>query len=137
MMVENSGFKEIEHTADSELHVWAPDMPALLVQAAKGMYALLQTRLVDSPRLPRDLEIPFQDRESLIVDFLSELLFYAEDEAVGFDTIRPTLNEVSCKIQLVGAYIKEQTKEIKAVTYHGMQVKETESGFEVNIVFDV
>jgi len=136
-MVGTPGWTEIEHTADWEIHVWAPDMAGLLVQAAKGMYALSQTRLTHSPRITRDLEIPYQDRESLIVDFLSELLFYAEDEDLGFDTIRPQLNEASCVFQLEGASITQQAKEIKAVTFHNLKVKETGHQLEVNIVFDV
>ena len=34
------GFREHAHTADWELEVWAPDLPALLEQAAHGMYAI-------------------------------------------------------------------------------------------------
>jgi SHS2 domain-containing protein len=137
MMMGKSGWTEIEHTADWELHVWAPDLTELLVQAAVGMYALSGTRLADSPRISRECVIPYQDRESLMVDFLSELLFYAEDAAVGFDTIRPTLNETSCVFQLDGAAIIQQDKEIKAVTFHGLKVIESGDQLEVNIVFDV
>ena len=43
----------------------------------------------------------------------------------------------SCTVQANGAPITEQAKEIKAVTYHKLQVVETVRGFEVNIVFDV
>ena len=33
----SAGYREIEHTADWELEVWAPDLAALLEQAARGM----------------------------------------------------------------------------------------------------
>ena len=35
------GHREVEHTADLELEVWAPDMPALIEEAARGMYGLM------------------------------------------------------------------------------------------------
>jgi len=132
-----SGFREREHTADWEIQVWAPDLDALLAQAARGMYSLTHIQLQDEPRVTRHVEIPFNDPESLIVDFLSELLFLGEDEALGFDNFEIELDDDILRAKLIGAPIQSQAKEIKAVTYHNMQVRETERGVEVNIVFDV
>jgi len=136
-MTDTAGFREVAHTADWELHVWAPDLPALVSQAAKGMYALSGTKLVGSPRIFREFEIQFLDQESLVVDFLSELLFFAEEEGVGFDSFQVSSNHDRWFFKLGGAPIEEQAKEIKAVTFHGMRVTKTEIGLEVNIVFDV
>jgi SHS2 domain-containing protein len=36
-----------------------------------------------------------------------------------------------------GAPIQTQSKEIKAVTYHNLEIRETSRGLEVSIVFDV
>ena len=132
-----AGYSEIEHTADRELHIWAADFPSLLEQSACGMYSLSRTRLAPGPRLNRQFEIPSADRESLLVDFLSELLFYGEDEQIAFDTYRFDFSGDNLVVQAAGAPIAEQSKEIKAVTYHRLAVRETESGLEVNIVFDV
>ena len=136
-MFKPSGYREVEHTADWALHVWAPDLPSLLAEAAQGMYALSHTKLAAEPRDLREFEIPFLDRESLVVDFLSELLFFGEDEGIAFDSYQFEFNGVSLKVQAKGAPIRDQAKEIKAVTYHDLQVRETARGLEVNIVFDV
>jgi SHS2 domain-containing protein len=131
------GYREVEHTADWELHVWAPDLTALLDAAAQGMYALSHTKLAADPEEKREFELPFSDRESLLVDFLSELLFFGEDEGVAFDRYQFELNGSILKVQASGAPIQEQVKEIKAVTYHGLNIRESKLGLEVNIVFDV
>ena len=136
-MIETAGYREIEHTADWELHVWAPDLIALMKTAAQGMYALSHTELTADPREMREFEIPFMDRESLLVDFLSELLFFGENEGIAFDAYQLEFNGSTLKIRASGASIKEQAKEIKAVTYHRLQIRETDRGLEVNIVFDV
>jgi SHS2 domain-containing protein len=136
-MDERTGYREIEHTADWELHVWAPDLIRLLITAAQGMYTLSHTMLAAVPQERRDFELPFVDRESLLVDFLSELLFFGEEEGIAFDTYQLEFNGSSLKVQARGAPIQDQAKEIKAVTYHGLQIRETERGLEVNIVFDV
>jgi len=137
MNSQASGYREIEHTADIELHVWAPDLVALLKQTAKGMYALSGTELAEEPRLTRSFEISFWDRETLLVDFLSELLFYGEDENIGFHGYQLDINKDELKVQAEGASIESQKREIKAVTYHNLEVRETERGLETNIVFDI
>lgn len=136
-MDEKSGYREINHTADWELQVWAPDLTTLLKTAARGMYALSHIELAAAPRKIRNFEIPFGDRESLLVDFLSELLFIGEDEDIAFDSYELELNDNCLKVQARGALIKDQAKEIKAVTYHRIQIQDTRRGLEVNIVFDV
>jgi len=139
MEPQKQGYIEIEHTADWAMHVWAPDLVSLLAQAAIGMYALSQTHLAEDSRLTRKFEIPYQDCESLVVDFLSELLFYGEDEGIGFDSFNIEADVTTCqyRFDVHGAPIVTQGKEIKAVTFHGMKVRETSLGMEVTIIFDV
>jgi SHS2 domain-containing protein len=132
-----TGFREREHTADWELEVWGPDLATLLEQAARGMYALTQTQLNPETRLTRAFELPYHDPESLLVDFLSELLYLGEDQGIGFDSFDIQLDGDELRAELEGAPIKSQAKEIKAVTYHNLRVRQTERGLEVNIVFDV
>lgn len=131
------GFREREHTADWELEVWAPDLCMLLEQAARGMYALSGTRLVESPRQERTFEISHYDSESLMVRFLSELLYFGEQEGLAFDQFFLCLQQDSLKAVVSGAAVVVQDKEIKAVTYHNLAVKRTDQGLRVCIVFDV
>jgi SHS2 domain-containing protein len=135
--MKKSGFREIEHTADWELEVWAPDLLALLIQAAKGMYYLAGARLSHEPRLEREFLLDSSDPETLLVDFLSELLFYGENEGLGFDQFDLVLNGSRLKARLEGALLDSYEKEIKAVTYHGLRVEQGEDGFKARLIFDV
>ncbi|RME06266.1 MAG: archease [Anaerolineae bacterium] len=137
METTSSGFREIEHTADWELHIWAQDMPGLLEQSARGMYALMGARSAEGERIAREFELPFWDRESLLVDFLSELLFLTLEEKVLFDEYHLTLDENRLRARVVGLPLASLTKEIKAVTFHNLKVRETARGLEANVVFDV
>jgi len=138
MAEQSTGYREVEHTADWEIEVWAPDLPSLLVQAAEGMYALTGTELQEKPRITREVTIEADDLEGLLVGFLSELLFFTETDQVGFDEYDlDRLDDHSLRAQLRGAAVASQTKEIKAVTYHNLTVRQTERGLSANIVFDV
>jgi len=77
-----AGFRELEHTADWELEVWALDLPALLSKPRAYVF-LSELRLQDEPRDERRLEIHSADAEGLLVAFLSELLFVLEMNRSG------------------------------------------------------
>lgn len=134
---EASGFVERPHTADWALEVWAPDLASLLEESARGMYALMEVRLQEAPRVHTDLALQAGDRESLLVAFLSELLYLSEQERVGFDRFQLTLEGDSLKAELEGAPIRKQLKQIKAVTFHNLSIRAGERGLETVIVFDV
>ncbi len=137
-MQPDFGFREHAHTADWELEVWAPDLSLLLEQAARGMYALSGMRLQAGMRLTRTIDLQTMDAESLLVRFLSELLWLEQEEGLGFDTFSLHLEgEQNLHAELGGAAIAILNKEIKAVTYHNLAVQHTPNGLRVNIVFDV
>lgn len=128
---------EIEHTADWELKVWGLELSDLFEQAALGMYTLAGLVLQSKPRLSRSIEMQNVDSESLLVDFLSELLYFSEVEEIGFDSFDICIIGCVLKAKLHGAPLDKISREIKAVTYHNLAINEGESGLEVRIVFDV
>jgi SHS2 domain-containing protein len=134
---ENPGYREVEHTADWELEVWAADLAGLLEQAACGMFQLAGMQLQPGPRLTRRLTLDVSDSEALLVQFLSELLYLSEDEGIGFDRYRITLDGFHLQVEAGGAPLASIDKEIKAVTYHRLAVRQVDGVYRVNIVFDV
>jgi protein archease len=137
MTVDHCGYREIEHTADWELEVWASDTGGLLEQAARGMYALSGVCLEQTQVEQRELELQAEDAESLLVVFLGELLHFIEQDNLAFDDFQIELDGYALRAHLTGSRVHKIDKEIKAVTYHNLQVRQTGLGLYVNIVFDV
>ena len=137
MNTNEAGFREIEHTADWELKVWAPDLSTLFEQAAFGMHSLAGAILRPEPRISRSIVMENIDKESLLIDFLSELLYLSEVEGIGFDSFEFSFKQNSLIATLNGAPLESISKEIKAVTYHNLSIVEGKDGLEVSIVFDV
>ena len=132
-----AGYREVEHTADWELEVWAPDLPALLEQAARGMYALSGVTLRQGEPVEQELFMEAADAESLMVAFLSELLFLTEAENMAFEAYYIDLDGYALHARLKGGKVEQQSKEIKAVTYHRLEIRSEGGGLRVNVVFDV
>jgi protein archease len=132
-----AGFQEVEHTADWALDVWAPTLEQLFEQAARGMLALTGIQLSPQAREARQLDLLAIDLESLLVNFLNELLYWGESECLAFDNFHLRIQGLHLTGRVEGAPIAEQNKEIKAVTYHNLVVRREAGVFRVRIVFDV
>ena len=132
-----AGYQEIEHTADWELRVWAQDVSTLFEQAAQGMYSLAGVVMKSKPLISRRIKIQNIDLEGLLVDFLSELLYISEVDNVAFNSFNIHIEGEFLFAELEGAPLALIKKEIKAVTYHNLEINKVASNFEVSIVFDV
>lgn len=132
-----SGFKEIKHTADWALEVWAPDFSELLKQAALGMNWLMGVELVKAEWIDQTIIIAAADFETLLVSFLNEILFRMETESIGFNEFDIRLNDFTLEAWLRGARLQGMKIAIKAVTYHNLEIRRTRDGLETTIVFDV
>jgi SHS2 domain-containing protein len=131
------GFEEISHTADWSARVWAADLPSLFIEAARAMNSLSGTVVGMGPRVTRTFETEGPDAESLLVAFLSELLYYQEQENLAYDGFDLRVASQWLKVRMEGAQIASSEKAIKAVTYHNLKIQKTNEGFETIIVFDV
>jgi SHS2 domain-containing protein len=131
------GFEEISHTADWSARVWASDVQSLFIEATRAMNSLSGTVIGTGPRLTRTFEAEGLDIESLLVAFLSELVYYQEQENLVFDKFDLRVAAQWLKAEMEGAPIESVEKAIKAVTYHNLKIQKTAEGFETTIVFDV
>jgi protein archease len=135
--VTTAGFQEVEHTADWSLDVWAPTLEQLFEQAARGMLVLAETELALQAREACQLDLLAIDLESLLVNFLNELLYWGESECLAFDVFHLSIEGLHLTGRVEGAPIAAQTKEIKAVTFHNLVIHHEAGVFRVRIVFDV
>lgn len=123
------------------MRVWAPDLAGLFIEAARGMYALTGARPAAEPPENRAYKVSGPDLESLLVAFLSELVYAAEQERRALTRIRAVIIETSGIWTLTAeaetTKLLSLDKAVKAVTYHKMRINESGRGYDVNVVFDV
>ncbi|MFQ5398460.1 MAG: archease [Anaerolineae bacterium] len=134
-----SGFEVVDHTADWALRIYGRDLPDLLIQAALGMGSLLVADLDSVPlTVRRTVSLQAMDRESLLVGWLSELAYWAEEERLIFRQFELCdVSETRLQGTAYGGQAAELQKHIKAVTYHNLDIQQTETGLVTTIVFDV
>jgi riboflavin kinase/FMN adenylyltransferase len=133
-------YQEIEHTADRALKVWGQELPDLYAGAARGMYSLMGELHEEGPIASewREVSLEALDRESLLVDWLNELLYLAEAEGLLFVDFRiEALTETSMVARAGGIHTPTTKADIKAATFHDLKIVQNDSGWSTVITFDV
>ena len=135
----NIAFEEIEHTADRALKIYGRNMKELLVNAALGLNSLVGADdTVDATVTTKSIELNAMDAESLLVEWLRELAYWAEAEMLVFTKFE--LHHVSAtrvNALIHGSRLTRLENHVKAVTYHNLKITETDSGLAATVVFDV
>jgi len=132
------GYEEIEHTADLALHVWGEDLKSLFVNAALGMFHLVGDCSQDPPQVHDHIKLEAPDKESLLVDWLNELLYLHEiHNACYYCFDIHDLTPTSIVADVAGNPIQKIRKGVKAATFHNLHISRSSSGYETTIVFDV
>jgi SHS2 domain-containing protein len=137
---QSSGFEEVAHTADLEIRVWGKDLPALFTAAAQGMIHLSGVEEYEKgfSAVNESIALDAMDYEGLLILFLEEILYRLTEDYMIFEVGQLSIkSDFSLKAKLKGTQVRSYQRDIKAVTYHRLNIRETDQGFEVNIVFDI
>lgn len=132
-------FEILEHTADLRIKAKGRDVEELFTNMAKAMMYVLKNDIEKIPlRIERTIAVTSIDRETLLVDFLSELLSTADT----YNEVYPSVTIVHLSEKEITAKIKGDTvdrfdEDIKAATYHGVAIQKEDGLFTVVVVFDI
>ncbi len=135
--VSNLPFEEIAHTADYALRVRGATLDDLFANAARGMIALAGAAADTGNPVMRRVALEALDVETLLVDWLSELVYFMEQEELVFVEYQLQTTPTTLHAEIRGGPIAEVKKHIKAVTFHNLAVLRRADGFEATLVFDV
>ena len=132
-------FEEVDHTADNALKIVGSNLGELLVNAALGMNSLMAVGSEgDAPSEDKNVELEAVDSESLLVEWLSELAFWAETDSLVFEDFElRSVSSTHLTATIRGRRVDRIEKHIKAVTYHNLKIVPTAEGLTAVVVFDV
>ena len=132
----------IDHTADFGIHVFGSDSKELFANAAWAMFDIIteidQLKGLDSC----NIEVSGNDWPDLMVNWLREVLYLWNGRELlvkSFHIISLSENNLSVRVNFDPFNSDRHIikTEIKAVTYHQIQVNSSPSGWEAMIIFDI
>jgi SHS2 domain-containing protein len=133
-------YEELPHTADVKIRARAPTLDALFGEACSALMQVIYggdrgggtTRLID-------LDAP--DQESVLCDFLSEVLYVSEVEGLVFRQADVRLDGMHLHAVLDGEPFDpvrhNRGTEVKGISYSGLSIRKDAKGYMLDILFDV
>ena len=135
-------FKILNHTADIGVVVYGRDLKALFENAGGAFFHLITDLRRVKSRIEKKIEIKGEPLERLMVDWLSQLLYLHDVENLLLNKFSvESVGEDGLKATAAGEPFQEGVHviktEVKAVTYHQIQVHQEDGGWRAQIIFDL
>ena len=134
-------FEIVDHTADVGIRAYGASMNQAFANAAKALFSLIAELDNVDEVLHRDIELVAPDQESLLVEWLNELIYIFDAENIVFKRFDITqLNSTRLKARSYGEKVDSSKHKlkigVKAATYHMLKVDKT-NGCQVQVLFDI
>jgi SHS2 domain-containing protein len=135
-------FEILDHPADIGFRAFGRTLPELFENAALAMLSIRAEVEDIEPRQEFPIAATGADFESLLVNFLSEVLYLVDGERIAFRRIRvDSLSETSIAAAGLGEPhdpARHRVKLIvKAVTWHQLRIEETTGGWSAQVYLDI
>lgn len=134
-------FEVIEHTADIGIRAFGSTLQEAFENAALGMFSLMAELSTVEERESLRVEVEGEDRESLLVEWLNELIYVLETKNLLLKRFKvEKLEETRLEAVAFGEPLDVQRhklgEQIKATTYHMLKVTHNQY-WEAQVIFDV
>jgi protein archease len=135
-------FEELEHPADIGFRAYGDTLSALFVHSALAMLSIAGDPAAVEPKQEFSLSARGTDRESLMVEWLSEVLYWYDGRCVAFHDFRVTALEESA-IRAIGmGELRDPERHspkviVKAVTYHQLKVELRKGVWVAEVFLDI
>jgi len=135
-------YEFFDHTADIGIRVRAAAMVEILMPAAEGLYAAIGELVAAGDGSLLHYDFQGDDPSVLLRDFLTELLILFERDQrlliavvdAAFTVSRLT---VTAKTASVDSERSVFHREVKAITYHELNIHSIPGGFEASFIVDI
>jgi SHS2 domain-containing protein len=133
----------IEHTADIGVAVDAGDLAGIFVNVAVAMFDIMAERLTASSpasRIKLNVTLSAAKPDELLIRWLNELLSLSATKRLIFVDYRVhSLDDTSLDISVSGEQSSRYrfNAEIKAATYHDLELVKVKSSWKAKVIFDV
>jgi len=130
-------------TADVAFIAFGRDINELFANAALAMFEVMVNTTQIEPQIERDVKVKGEDPESLMFNWLNELLVFYGSENLAFSKFNVAVDEkkLELKAKCFGEELKpekhELRTEVKACTMHKMKVWKENGIWKARIILDI
>ena len=130
-------YEVLEHTADLKIRAFGKTKEELFESSLFAMTEEMRPEL-DRKEIKTEITVKSSDLSALLVDFLGEALYQSQvNKAVYNKVTFEEFEEKEIKAVISGKKVKRIGLDIKAATYHELEVSQTKDGWQAIVLFDI
>lgn len=132
-------YEFLEHTADIKIKIYGKILEEIFENATSAFAEYISRGQKINSSKGKIVNIEGKDNESLLCNFLNELIYLMDAEQFITAKAKVTMRGNNLHAELFGdrAENYKDLDSIKAATYSEIYVKKTDSGWEAQLVLDV
>ena len=132
----------LEHTADIGIKAYGRSLQELFENASFGLFEIIADLENVKPKERFEINLDEENKEELFVAWLRELLYKFSTNQILFNNF--VIRELTDTKLNAFAWGEKMDKskhnikaEVKAVTYHGLKLEKSQTGWQTEVIFDV
>jgi SHS2 domain-containing protein len=135
-------FRFLNHTGDLAIEIYGQSLKDLYENAGRALFAVLTDPSKVEARVETAIALSYDNLETLLVDWLGELLYLHDSKGLVFrrfevESIENERFEAKAWGEAFEAGRHAIRTGVKAVTFHQLEVKERKSGWRARVVLDL
>ncbi len=144
-------YEILEHKADLKIRAFGKSKEELFLNMMIGMTENMKPEIKKSPENSKKdinkfdsaahavkIKIKSVDLASLLVDFLSEVLYLSQANKEAYFNAKFTkLTDTETEAKIFCQKVERFGEDIKAVTYHDLEVKNVNGNWTATVLFDI
>ncbi len=144
IMAKAKKFKFVDiTTADVAFEAYGKTLNTAFANSARALFEVMVDAKGVSPDRKKTVEVRGHDMKSLLFNWLNELIFLTDSESMFFSkfSVKIDLDSLVLTATCYGEKIKpkkhEIRTEVKAATYHKIDVRKTAEGWITRAILDI
>lgn len=133
-------YEILEHKADLKIRAFGKTKEELFQNMLFGTQESMKPEIKETERkVKRQVKIKSLDLPALLVDFLSEALYLNQVNKEAYNDVKfEKLTDTEAEGELTGLEAERFGEDIKAVTYHQLDIHQKKNGtWEAVVLFDI
>jgi len=133
-------YQILKHRADLKIIAFGKTKEEVFINMVLAIQNFLKTSPSNLTELEkeRNVKIKSLDLESLIVDFLNEIIFFIDAEKEFYTDFKfRKLTDTELEIVLTNFNFDSKQGNIKAATYNDVEFLKVGSGWQTTVLFDI
>lgn len=135
-------FRFLDHTGDLAIEIYGQSLVDLFENAGQALFHVITDPSKVQEKVEKEIALSYHDLETLMVDWLGELLYLHDVEGLLLRRFEVrSIEDGRFEARVWGEFFQERQHvirtEVKAATFHQLEVKQRRGSWRARVILDL